>query len=156
MAIAATVEEYLRVKGVEYDLVTHPHTHASWETAHLARVRGNYIAKAVVLADEQGYLMALVPATHHIQLAWLDEILGRHLGLVTEEDLSSLFPDCEVGAVPPFGPAYGVRTVVDESLFELPELFLEAGDHQSLVQMSGRQFRALMYGHKVPRFSVHL
>ena len=135
MAIVATVEEYLRVKGVEYDLVSHPHTHASCETAHSARVRGNFLAKAVVLADEQGYLMAVVPATHHIQLAWVDEILGRHLGLVTEEDLSSLFPDCEV---------------------ELPELFLEAGDHQSLVQMSGRQFRALMSGHKVPRFSVHL
>jgi Ala-tRNA(Pro) deacylase len=156
MAIAPTLEEYLRVKGVEFDLVTHPHTAASWETAHAARLRGSFVGKAVVLADEHGYLMAVVPATHHIQLAWLDRLLQRKLGLVTEDDLASLFPDCEVGAVPPFGPAYGVRTVVDEALFELPEVYLEAGDHESLVRMSGRQFRALMHGHKVAPFSLHL
>jgi len=77
MAIAPTLEEFLRVKGIEYDLVTHPHSQASWETAHAARLRGNYLGKRVEQADEQGYLMAVVPATHHIQLAWLDRLLQR-------------------------------------------------------------------------------
>jgi Ala-tRNA(Pro) deacylase len=156
MAIAPTFEEYLRVKGVEYDLVEHAPSHASWETAHAARLRGNYLAKAVIVADDSGFLMAVVPATHHIQLAWLDKLLPRRLGLVTEPDLVRLFPDCELGAVPPCGPAYGVQTVVDEALFALPEVYLEAGDHQTLVQMSGRQFRALLHAHRVAPFSLHL
>jgi Ala-tRNA(Pro) deacylase len=156
MAIAPTLEEFLRVRGVEFDLVAHPHSHSSAETAQLARLRGSYVAKAVVLGDDAGYLVAVVPATPHIQLAWLDKLVDRRLGLVTEEDLGRLFPDCELGAVPALGLAYGVETVVDEALFELPEVYLEAGDHQNLVRMSGRQFRALMHAQRVAPFSLHL
>lgn len=156
MAIAPTLEEYLRVRGVEYDLVPHGHTVSSSETAHAARLRGTYLAKGVVLTDGQGFLVAVIPATHHIQLAWLDRQLGRMLGLATESDLGRLFPDCEVGAVPPVGLAYGVETVVDEALFGLPEVYLEAGDHQTLVRMSGRQFRALLHAHRLAPFSLHV
>jgi Ala-tRNA(Pro) deacylase len=156
MAIAPTLEEFLRVRGVEFDLVAHAHSESSTETAQMARLRGSYVAKAVVLSDGHGYLVAVVPATHHIQLAWLDNHLQRRLGLVTEAELSRLFPDCELGAVPPLGPAYGLQTVVDEALFALPEVYLEAGDHETLLRMSGRQFRALMHAHKLAAFSLHL
>lgn len=156
MAIAPTVEEFLRVRGVEYDLVHHPHSSSSTRTAQVSRLRGSYLAKAVVVGDDQGHVVAVVPATHHIQLAWLDNLTHRRLGLVSEQDLARLFPDCELGAVPPLGVAYGVQTVVDEALFALPEVYLEGGDHETLVRMSGRQFRALMHAHQLPPFSVHL
>jgi Ala-tRNA(Pro) deacylase len=155
MAIAPTVEEFLRVRGVEYDLVCHPHTASSTQTAQASRLRGSYVAKAVVVADEQGHLVAVVPATHHLQLAWLDNLTQRRLGLVSEDDLARLFPDCELGAVPPLAVAYGVPTVVDEALFDLPEVYLEGGDHVTLVRMSGRQFRALMHAHRLAPFSLH-
>jgi Ala-tRNA(Pro) deacylase len=156
MAIAPTLEEYLRVRDVEFDCVPHSHTATSSETAHAARLRGRYLAKGVVLTDGQGFLVAVIPATHHIQLAWLDNHLGRRLGLASAADLARLFPDCEAGAVPPIGLAYGVQTYIDEAMFDLPEVYLEAGDHETLVWMSGRQFRALLHTHRLPPFSIHV
>jgi Ala-tRNA(Pro) deacylase len=145
MAIAATVERYLADQGISYEIVAHRHTGDSLHTAEAAHVSGESVAKAVVLKDEQGYVVAVLPATYKLKIAEVHDFTGRrHLRLVSEEELADLFRDCELGAVPALAAAYGVEAVWDESLALSSTLYFEGGDHQSLVQVSGADFRKLM------------
>lgn len=144
MAIASRVQEYMAEHSLRYDVLTHPHSHNSMETAHLARVPANCLAKSVVLEDDQGFLMAVLPSSQHVQLGWLSKAMNRSLRLATEDELSTLFADCEPGAVPPMGAAYGMRMVVDDSLVGQEEIYFEAGDHEKLIQMSRADFMTMM------------
>jgi Ala-tRNA(Pro) deacylase len=144
MAIASRVEGILRERGIPYDVVAHPHSGSSLETAELAHVPGSRIAKTVVLEDEQGYVAAVVPANNKLDLGELHRQLKRNLGLATEPELAQLFDDCEIGALPPMAMAYGVETVVDDSLAEQPEIYFEAGDHEQLIRVTGEHFQSLM------------
>jgi Ala-tRNA(Pro) deacylase len=114
------------------------------ETAELAHVPGDRLAKSVVLEDEDGYVMAVLPSTHHVRLGKLGRELNRSLRLATEKQLTTLFADCETGAVPPVGLAYGMATIVDDSLAEQPEIYFEAGDHEQLIRLDRNAFMALM------------
>src|SRR5512147_2907722 len=101
MAIAATIERYLAGQGISYEVVAHSHTGDSLHTAEAAHVSGESVAKAVVLTDEQGYVVAVLPATYKLKLGEVHAFTGRrHLRLVSEEELAGLFSDCEPGAVP--------------------------------------------------------
>ncbi|OGI42652.1 MAG: aminoacyl-tRNA deacylase [Candidatus Muproteobacteria bacterium RBG_16_64_11] len=144
MAIAITLKQYLAKKGVDYDLVPHPRTPTSLAAAHAARVPDDRVAKSVILEDEQGFLMAVVPACHRVELGTLHHALHRNLGLATEPEVVALFQDCEIGAIPAVGPAYGVPVIVDDSLTERPDIYFEAGDHRELIHMDTRQFKKLL------------
>lgn len=144
MAIPSRVQEYMAEHGLRYDVLTHPHSHNSMETAHLARVPANCLAKSVVLEDDDGFLMAVLPSTQHVQLGWLGKAMNCNMRLASEEDLSSLFRDCDIGAIPPLGAAYGMRMVVDDSLVGQEEIYFEAGDHEKLIQMSRADFMTMM------------
>ncbi|NIR62114.1 MAG: YbaK/EbsC family protein [Gammaproteobacteria bacterium] len=142
MTMATTVERSVGERT--YELVPHPYSHSTNEAAQLAHVSGKHIAKGVVLEDEDGYLMVVIPATHHVELNHLRAMLQRDVGLATEPELERLFPDCARGAVPALGPAYGLETLLDEALLEASEVLFEAGDHESLVRMSTHQFMELL------------
>lgn len=148
MAIAHRVENYLVQHGMTYDVVAHPRSHNSMETAELAHVSGDRLAKSVILEDDDGgFVMAVLPCTRHVRLGRLSQELNRRLRLATEESLAQLFVDCDRGAVPPVGPAYGMQTIMDDSLAEQSEIYFEAGDHELLIRMSREQFMTLMgYG----------
>jgi len=146
MSIANKLEAFLEAHSIEYDLVPHPHTESSMVTAAAAHVPGARLAKAVILKDGDEYLMMVIPSDYHVHLGALHRRLGRNLGLATERELKTLFPDCEVGAAPPIGGAYGLQSMVDKGLLEQPEIFFEAGDHEHLVRTSGPGFRALQAG----------
>lgn len=155
MAIASKVQEYMSEHGLRYDVLTHPHSHSSMETAQLARVPGNCLAKSVVLEDDDGYLMAVLPSTHHVHLDWLGKEMNRQLRFVSEDEISTLFDDCEPGAIPPLGAAYGMRMVMDDSLADQDEIYFEAGDHEKLIQMSRADFMAMMENAQHAHFSEH-
>lgn len=144
MAIAHRVEDYMMQCGVQYDVVTHPHSSTSMETADLARVPGERLAKSVVLEDEEGFLMAVLPASCHVRIGRVNRELDRRFRLATEAKICTVFDDCALGAIPPLGSAYGMRTVIDNSLAEQPEIYFEAGDHERLIHMSREQFMRLM------------
>lgn len=146
MSIATTLKAYLDAKSVVYTLVPHAHTKSSMETAAAAHVPGDRLAKAVILSSERESLMVVVPSDYHVHLGLLHRRLGEDVGLATESELTSLFPDCEPGAVPAVGLAYGIRTLLDSNLLGESEVYLEAGDHETLVRLSGEEFRALMAG----------
>jgi Ala-tRNA(Pro) deacylase len=144
MAISPTLEEHLQQQSADYDLVAHPHTETSMNTAAAAHVPGRRLAKAVIVKDGEAYLMVVVPSDHHVHLGRLHQQLGREVGLASEDELARLFPDCELGAIPPIGDLYGLKTLVDAGLFSQPEVFLESGDHAHLVKVSGAQFESLL------------
>ena len=144
MAIASTVSNYLAEHDVAYDVLTHPHTASSGESAQAAHVPGTRLAKSVVLEDEQGYLMVVLPSNRQVNLGELHRLLNRNLGLATESELGGLFIDCEIGALPAMGPAYGMETVVDDTLAEQSDIYFEAGDHEQLIRVSAETFQTLL------------
>jgi Ala-tRNA(Pro) deacylase len=156
MAIAATIKEFLEQRGVQFDLVHHTHTASSMRTAEAAHVPGDRLAKAVLLQDHQGYVLAVLPATRRLDTYALNGLLGRQLALTPEDQVVSQFKDCDAGAIPALGPAYGVETVLDESLAGQPEIYFEAGDHESLVHLRGADFLNLLGNAKRGIFSAHV
>jgi Ala-tRNA(Pro) deacylase len=146
MSIAMTVEKYLMQMQVPYHILGHDRTGSSLETARVAHVSAHQLAKAVLLEDDDGYLLAVLPASEHIHLGMLREQLGRTVGLATEREVMEVFKDCDMGAIPPLGPAYGVRMVVDEKLTREPELYFEGGSHVDLVHMDCVQYMKLCEG----------
>lgn len=156
MAIANALKRCLTDQGVDYSIVTHPRTQSSSRTAQAAHVPGARLAKPVVLHDEAGYLLAVLPATHRLELQALQTLLDRHLNLATEKEVGDLFGDCDIGAIPPIGAAYGVDVVLDESFADQPEVYFEAGDHRSLVRVDVGDFDRLMAGAQRGRFSHHI
>jgi Ala-tRNA(Pro) deacylase len=158
MTISATVQRYLQGRGVPYEVLTHPLTGSSAETAQSAHVSGDRLAKTVVLRvgdNADGYLLAVLPASHHLSLDLLQRWLGRSVEFASEQEIGKLFPDCELGAIPPLGEAYGLDAVLDDSLAGLDEVCFEGGDHRSLIRVGGAQFRQLMSGARHGGFSTH-
>lgn len=156
MSIAKTVKSYLAQHQVAFDVVAHRHSDSSLSSARQAHIPPGRLAKAVLLEDERErkhFIMAVVPASRSVELGRLAQEIGRPLQLASEKDAASLFADCEAGAIPPLGPAYGVETVVDDSLMEEPELYFEAGDHQHLVHLATRELFWLLSDCKHGEFS---
>jgi Ala-tRNA(Pro) deacylase len=146
MTIAASVQKYLVHEGVSYELLQHTRTLDSAHAAEAAHIPGAQLAKGTLLKDDHGFVIAVVPATRKVDLGAMHRQFGRPLGLATEGEVGDLFGDCEPGAVPPVGAAYGIESVLDDSLMEAPDVYFEAGDHRGLVHVSGSEFRKLMTG----------
>jgi Ala-tRNA(Pro) deacylase len=88
--------------------------------------------------------MAVLPASHRLDVDAIEEQLGRSLAIAREDGLAGVFRDCEPGAMPPLGKVYGVEAVVDEDLLRADDVYFEAGDHLALVHVSGLDFLKLM------------
>jgi Ala-tRNA(Pro) deacylase len=125
-------------------------------TAEVAHVPGVQLAKSVLLEDEQGYLMAVIPSTHRLDLGKLHHQLNRMVGLAVEREVTELFRDCDPGAIPALGTAYHVEAIIDDELLQQPDVYFEAGDHEALVHVSGRTFGNMMAGVAHGRFAHHV
>jgi len=155
MGIAMRISDYLAEQDADYEIIGHPHSSTSMESAELAHVPGARIAKSVVLGDERGYVLAVLPASCRVDLGEIHRQTNRNLGLVTEYELDALFEDCEPGAVPPFGNVYNLDTIVDENLVEQSDVYFEAGDHECLIHVSGETFETLLADAQLSEFSRH-
>jgi Ala-tRNA(Pro) deacylase len=145
MSISPTLSNYLQQSGAQFQLCPHLHSRTSAETARLAHVPERLLAKSVVLEDEQGCVLAVVPGDSRVRVSALARMLGRsRLRLSDESTVRSLFGDCDPGAVPAFGMAWGIETAVDEELEHNSEVYVEGGDHEQLLRMSRGQFSELM------------
>ena len=153
MGVAITIAEYLVNQDIAYDVVTHAHTVSASGSAETSHVAADRLAKAVVLKGGDGYLVAVLPASQRIQFEQLRKLLGRKVDLAQEEEVETLFTDCEPGAVPALGVAYGLKVVMDDSLAREPDVFFEGGDHASLVHVTGETFRKLMVQAQHGRFA---
>lgn len=155
MTVAKSVADHLSRMGIAYSVVRHTHAECSDRTAEAAHVSGEQLAKGVLLKDNRGYLLAVLPTTHALETGTLGEIVRRPLTLASESEIARVFADCEVGAVPVTGGAYGLPMVVERRLYELDEVYFEGGDHESLVRVSSDAFHRLMDGALLAAFSHH-
>lgn len=153
MAIARRLESYLDAAGVDYEVLPHPHSSYSAQTARRTRVPLYCLAKPVLLEDEYGYVMAVVPATRRVDIVRLGAVLHRKLELATEAEVGDLFDDCEPGAMPALGTPYMIPTIYDEALRGLSDVYFEAGDHDDVVHMAGEDFLELLADSLHGRFS---
>ena len=158
MTIANRLKSYLLRQEADYQLTAHPHSDFSMETAEKAHVPGDALAKGILVEDEEGYLLVVLPSDYHVELETLHLLLRQEVQLAAESKVEALFDDCEPGAVPPVGAAYGIKTIWDPntSLGRLSEIFFEAGDHQHLIRVTGEQFHELMASAERGEFSQHI
>ena len=152
MGIALTLQSYFGDHRVAYDVTKHDRTSNSSRTAESCHVPGERLAKGVVLKSAAGYVLAVLPSSKRVAIEAVERVMGAPAELASEAEASMLFPDCETGAVPVFGEAYGIPSMIEESLDDSRDIYCEGGDHRSLVHMDGRDFRSLMAGAERARF----
>ena len=153
MAIAITLKQYLSDNEIEYDALVHSYTASSLMTAQESHISGSRIAKAVVLKKGKDFLLAVLPASHHILFEEINDLLEDKVKLASEEEVESLFGDCELGAVPPIGRAYGLDVLMDDCLVGTDDIYVEAGDHATLIHVDGGEFGKMMRTARHGQFS---
>ena len=146
MTISAKLKKILSEHDIDYELLTHPHSGSTHETAVAAHVMEDHMAKAVVVRDSEAFFSVVIPGDNWLKTQAVNKELNRELHLATEDEIAEIFNDCEPGAVPPTGEAYGVETLLDKSLTSLANVYFEAGDHEHLVHVGGDDFLTLMSG----------
>lgn len=153
MSIVTRVSAYLDDRHIHYQLRRHAPSHNSLSSAITSHIAATQLVKAVILEDREGQkLMAILPASHKISLITLNEMLNRQFHLVNEAAIYQLFADCDHGAVPVVEPC-NMDRVYDQYLLQQPYLYLEAGDHESLIELPRDEFLRLMQGARALHFS---
>ena len=160
MSIPSHLSTYFGQRGARYEVCLHEHSRTSARTARSAHIAPSQLAKSVLLEGETGCVMAVIPADQTVMVGELGRMLGRSgLRLSDEARIASLLDGCERGAVPPVGMAWGLETVVDDALEGQAVVYMEGGDHESLLRMSGEQFHELMqrqrHGHFCKPATTH-
>jgi len=157
MSISTRLDSYLTEQKIQYQLVEHDHSESSIGSAILAKIPLEKIAKAVILKDhEDRKLMAVLPAKNKISISAINENLLGNYSLLKEQDVYSMFSDCELGAIPPVGDAFNMHMICDEQLDLLDYVYFEAGDHRNLLRLSHDDFEKISEHCKHLRFSREL
>ena len=135
------VKAYLDDHGVEYEAITYSHAYDAQHVAAAAHISGRQLAKPVIIKADDKLVMAVVPAHARVDCERLKTLLGAtRAELAKESDFRSLCDDCDVGAMPPLGPLYGVDVLVDESLTQAGMIAFRAGIHGELIRMTYADF----------------
>jgi Ala-tRNA(Pro) deacylase len=138
------IDEFLTNQGVTFERLHHRPAYTANRVAQALHVRGQEMAKTVLLRTGHGYMLAVLPATRRVDLDRLrQELDGEQVGLATEGEMGQLFPDCERGAVPPFGSLYRLPTLVDESLAADEKIVFEGQTHEDAIRMAYRDYEAV-------------
>jgi Ala-tRNA(Pro) deacylase len=137
MAINERLRKALEQGNVPYAVLPHREVFTAQETAEASHVPGGLLAKPIVIRlDEGRYCMVVVTAPQHVDLSALHPFTGQKRGrLATEAELAGLFPDCELGAMPPIGHLYGMPTYLDEEFRRHDDICFQAGNHHEVVKM---------------------
>ena len=145
MAVNKRLQSLLAQSRVEYELLPHREAFTAQEVAQTTHVRGRKFAKVVLVRAEHGeFLMAVIPASEHVDLGLLARVSGHdHLELATEGEMLRIFPDCEVGAMPPFGNLYNVPIYLDVCLVHEDDIIFQAGNHHEVVRIPYAQYERL-------------
>jgi Ala-tRNA(Pro) deacylase len=131
---------------VSYQVVQHPITYTAQEIAQSAHVKGRDFAKTVMVNLDGQITMAVLPANYKVSLKRMKEVTGaREARLAREEDFAEVFPDCTVGAMPPFGNLYKVPVFTDSALAKEDEISFNAGSHNEIVKMHFCDYEKLVH-----------
>ena len=130
------VTEFLTNKGIEFEAMPHADTYDAQHMAQVLHVPGREVAKTVLLRTATNdFALAVLPANRDVDFKKAAEALGEGVALATEFDISQAFPDCELGAIPPFGVQYGLQTLVDVSLAEDEQIVFEGNTHHEAFRI---------------------
>jgi Ala-tRNA(Pro) deacylase len=130
------ISDFLDANHVRYVVITHSPAYTAQGIAALAHIPGKEMAKTVILRMQDKYMMAVLPASQHVDLRALRTALGAaDVHIAHEADFEALFPGCELGAMPPFGNLYGMPVLCDTSLRQDKRIAFNAGSHRELIQM---------------------
>ncbi len=139
------LRQFLDDNLVKYIVITHSKAYTSQGIAASAHISGNELAKTVMLKKDGELCMAVLPASRQVDLAVFAKLTGsRDASLASERDFRDRFPDCEVGAMPPFGNLYGLSVFVDTTLTRDKEIAFNAGSHLELVRLAYSDFERLV------------
>ena len=148
------LKEFLDTNKVKYVAISHSPAFTAQEIAATAHIPGREVAKTVMVKLDGKMAMAVLPASYKVDFKRLREVSGAgDVELATEGEVRDKFPECEVGAMPPFGNLYGMRVYATESLMEDDEIAFNAGSHTELIRLSTDDFKRLVQP-EVVRFSA--
>jgi Ala-tRNA(Pro) deacylase len=146
MTILPRLKEFLDGHHVRYEVLGHQEAYTAPEIAHALHVSGKMLAKVVIVKADERFVMAVLPSHWRIDFDRLRAALGaRDVRLATEDEFKGLFPDCEIGTMPPFGNLYDIPVYVDRSLAEDEEIVFQAGTHFGAVKLRYQAFADLVH-----------
>jgi Ala-tRNA(Pro) deacylase len=143
MGIPVRLIDFLNQGKARYEVLHHPEAFTAQELAAIEHVKGRSHAKVVMAKSGTEVFMMVLPADHRVDLDKLTGIIHKPTALAVEADFKELFPDCAVGAMPPFGLLYGLTTYLDQSLASGEGLIFEAGTHSDAIRMSFADYQRL-------------
>ena len=145
MPLKKRLKDFLDQNKVKYVTMIHSKAYTAQEIAAVLHVPGKMFAKTVILKEAEKFMMAVLPATHRINMDLFKQVShGHKLELASEEEFESLFPKCEIGAMPPFGTIYDMPTYVDSSLTKDEDICFNATTHSEVIKMKYADFEKLV------------
>ena len=148
---AQKLKEFLDGRNVEYITISHSPAYTAQRIAELTHIPGKELAKTVIVKLDGEFAMAVLPASHRVDLDYLKRgVKAENVEVASEAEFKDLFPDCEVGAMPPFGNLYDMDVYVAEKLSEDKEIAFNSGSHTELVKLSYQDFENLVSPKVIP------
>jgi Ala-tRNA(Pro) deacylase len=148
------LKSFLDENKVKYISIQHSSAYTAQEIAAIAHIPGKDLAKTVIIKIDGKMAMAVLPASYKVSFDNLKDTLGvKEVRLAYEQEFMDKFPDCEVGAMPPFGNIYGMDVYVAESLSEDEEIAFNACGHTELIKMNFDDFERLVKPKRI-KFSI--
>ncbi|UKJ07029.1 aminoacyl-tRNA deacylase [Solitalea lacus] len=152
--LSKKLEDYLNSQQIQFTVIDHMATATAQRTAAAAHIPGNEMAKTVMVKIDDKMMMAVLPSHNRIDLGKLKELTGaRMISLANEGEFRTYFPDCETGAMPPFGNLYGMDVYCEEQLSRDRQIAFNAGSHKELIQMPFKSFENLVHP-RITHFSA--
>ncbi len=144
MLMPERLESHLEQHHIAYSLILHVRAHSAQAAASIMHIPGKEVAKTVALCAGEKTLLAVLPASYHINFEKLSAIAGEKVQLMEEQECNEFFPDCEAGATPPFGELYDVPVYMDQALADDPEIVFGAGTLSESIRMGNADFVRLV------------
>jgi Ala-tRNA(Pro) deacylase len=139
------LREFLDSHHIKYFVISHSPAYTAQDIAAVAHVSGNELVKTVMVTVDGKMAMVLLHASRHLDFDLLRQLCGsRDVALAEEQEFSGLFPECEIGAMPPFGNLYGMEVYADEELDESIDIVFSAGSHRELLRLSWFDYKRLV------------
>jgi len=145
MPVLRRLKEVLDRARISYEVYNHPRAFTTQEIAATQHISGRAMAKVVILNVDGSFIMAVLPSNRMVNFELAKAGLGAtDVSLATEKQFATIFPECELGAMPPFGNLFGLPVIVDPALERYESIFFNAGNHQQTVRLKYRDFKSLV------------
>ena len=145
MPVLRRLKEVLDRAKISYEVYNHPRAFTAQEIAATQHITGRAMAKVVILNVDGSLVMAVLPSNRLVDIELAKAgLAATNVSLATEEQFATIFPECELGAMPPFGNLFGLPVIVDPALERYESIFFNAGNHLQTVRLKYRDFKLLV------------